>query len=141
MRISDWSSDVCSSDLQISRSEEAGLRVLILGAGQAGEALVRDLRRTGSYHPVGFLDDAAKLRGSHLQGVPVLGRIDEIERIARETAARLLVIAMPSLDAAAMREVVTACESTGLPFRRVPTLADPLQGPPSDRTRCGEGAG
>src|SRR5690606_30747695 len=55
-------------DHQLSRSEEAGLRVLILGAGQAGEALVRDLRRTGSYQPVGFLDDAAQLRGSHLQG-------------------------------------------------------------------------
>ena len=115
-------------DHQISRSEEAGMRVLILGAGQAGEALVRDLRRTGSYHPVGFVDDAAKLRGSHLQGVPVLGRIDEVDRIARETAARLLVIAMPSLDAAAMREVVAACEGTGLPFRRVPRLDDLLEG-------------
>ena len=63
-------------DHQRTKSEQTGLRVLILGAGQAGEALVRDLRRAGSYHPVGFLDDAAKLRGSHLQGVPVLGRID-----------------------------------------------------------------
>ncbi len=115
-------------DHETSRSEEAGLRVLILGAGQAGEALVRDLRRTGSYQPVGFLDDAATLRGSQLQGLPVLGRIDEVERIARETAARLLVIAMPSLDAAAMREVVAACESTGLPFRRVPRLDDLLEG-------------
>src|SRR5690606_34058894 len=115
-------------DYQLSRSEEAGLRVLILGAGRAGEALVRDLHRTGSYQPVGFLDDAATLRGSYLQGVPVLGRIDEVERIARETAARLLVIAMPSLDAAAMRSVVAACESTGLPFRRVPRLDDLLEG-------------
>jgi len=115
-------------DYQLSRSEEAGLRVLILGAGRAGEALVRDLHRTGSYQPVGFLDDAATLRGSYLQGVPVLGRIDEVERIARETAARLLVIAMPSLDAAAMRAVVAACENTGLPFRRVPRLDDLLEG-------------
>ena len=46
-------------DHQRSKAEQGGLRVLILGAGQAGEALVRDLRRTGAYHPVGFLDDAA----------------------------------------------------------------------------------
>jgi FlaA1/EpsC-like NDP-sugar epimerase len=115
-------------DHQLSRSEQAGLRVLILGAGQAGEALVRDLRRAGAYHPVGFLDDAASLRGSDLQGVPVLGRIDEIERIARETAAGLLVIAMPTLDAEEMRHVVAACEGTGLPFRRVPRLDDLLEG-------------
>src|SRR5690606_15378636 len=76
----------------------------------------------------GFLDDAGKLRGSVLQGLPVLGRVDEVERIAPETAAGLLVIAMPSLDAPAMRRVVAACERTGLPFRRVPRLDDLLEG-------------
>jgi FlaA1/EpsC-like NDP-sugar epimerase len=111
-----------------ARTGHAALRVLILGAGQAGEALVRDLRRAGAYQPVGFLDDAARLRGSHLQGLPVLGRIDEVERIAPETAAALLVIAMPSLDAQAMRNVVAACERTGLPFRTVPRLNDLLEG-------------
>jgi FlaA1/EpsC-like NDP-sugar epimerase len=115
-------------DHGMARTDKAALRVLILGAGQAGEALVRDLRRAGAYQPVGFLDDAAKLRGSHLQGVPVLGRIDEVARIAPETAAKLIVIAMPSLDASAMRRVVEACEQTGLPFRTVPRLDDLLEG-------------
>ena len=110
------------------RTDQAALRVLILGAGQAGEALVRDLRRVGAYQPVGFLDDAAKLRGSYVQGLPVLGRIEDVGQIAPETAARLLVIAMPSLDATAMRRVVAACERTGLPFRTVPRLNDLLEG-------------
>lgn len=115
-------------DHSLNRTDKAAIRVLILGAGRAGEALVRDLRRAGAYQPVGFLDDAAKLRGSYLQGVPVLGKIEDVERIAPETAARLLVIAMPSLDAAAMRRVVNACERTGLPFRTVPRLDDLLEG-------------
>src|SRR5690606_34659265 len=110
------------------RTDKSALRVLILGAGQAGEALVRDLRRVGAYQPVGFLDDAAQLRGSYLQGLPVLGRIEDVVRIAPETAAKLLVIAMPSLDATAMRRVVAACEKTGLPFRTVPRLNDLLEG-------------
>jgi len=115
-------------DHGMARTDKAALRVLILGAGQAGETLVRDLRRAGAYDPVGFLDDAAKLRGSRLQGVPVLGRIEDVGRIAPETAAKLLVIAMPSIDAATMRRVVAACESTGLPFRTVPRLDDLLEG-------------
>ena len=115
-------------DHQIARTDKAALRVLILGAGRAGETLVRDLRRTGAYVPVGFLDDAAKLRGSRLQGVPVLGRVEDVARIAPETAAQLLVIAMPSVDAATMRRVVAACERTGLPFRMVPRLDDMLEG-------------
>jgi FlaA1/EpsC-like NDP-sugar epimerase len=115
-------------DYRQTGTDKVVLRVLILGAGQAGEALVRDLRRAGAYQPVGFLDDAAKLRGSHLQGVPILGKIEDLDRIAPETAAQLLVIAMPSLDAASMRRVVAACERTKLPFRTVPRLDDLLEG-------------
>ncbi|WP_129135784.1 nucleoside-diphosphate sugar epimerase/dehydratase [Luteimonas sp. YGD11-2] len=115
-------------DHSLARTDQSAVRVLILGAGQAGEALLRDLRRTGAYQAVGFLDDAAKLRGSYLQGVPVLGRVEDVARIAPETAARLLIIAMPSLDAANMRRVVALCEETGLPFRTVPRLDDLLEG-------------
>ncbi|NUS61334.1 MAG: polysaccharide biosynthesis protein [Lysobacter sp.] len=112
----------------LARNRAAGVRVLILGAGRAGEALVRDLRRTGAYEPVGFLDDAAQLRGSKVQGVPVLGEIARVEEVARETAARLIVIAMPSVHATLLQRVVAACENTGLPFRMVPRLDDMLEG-------------
>jgi len=107
---------------------EGSVRTLILGAGRAGEALVRDLRRVGTYQPVGFLDDASVLRGSKVQGVPVLGTVQDVAEIARETAAKLLVIAMPSADASAMQRVLAACERTGLPFRMVPRLQDMLEG-------------
>lgn len=115
-------------DSRIDSANAVSVRILILGAGRAGEALVRDLRRFGTYHPVGFLDDAARLRGSKVQGVPVLGRVDDVAEIARETAAKLLVIAMPSADATAMQRVVMACERTGVPFRMVPRLQDVLEG-------------
>ena len=115
-------------DSHHERGDQVAVRVLILGAGQAGEALVRDLNRAGAYQPVGFLDDAAQLRGSKLHGVPVLGQVGEITEIARETAAKLLVIAMPSADAASLQRVVAACERTGLPFRMVPRLHDVLEG-------------
>ena len=115
-------------DQRLLRSDESAERVLILGAGQAGEALVRDLRRIGRYQPIGFLDDAAALRGTRLQGLPILGRVNDVGRIARETGAQLLVVAMPSLDATAMRRVVGTCEESGVPFRTVPRLADLLEG-------------
>jgi len=115
-------------DSRMERSGKAEVRTLILGAGHAGEALVRDLRRVGNYQPVGFLDDAARLRGSKVQGVPVLGKVQDVAEIARETAAKLLVIAMPSADASALQRVVVACERTGLPFRMVPRLQDVLEG-------------
>lgn len=103
-------------------------RVLVLGAGRAGEALVRDLRRSGTYEPVGFLDDAPRLRGSRLHGLAVLGGLEDAVSVAKETAAGMLVIAMPSLDAAGMQRVMAICERTGLPFRTVPRLTDVLEG-------------
>lgn len=115
-------------DSRIDNANALSVRILILGAGRAGEALVRDLRRFGTYHPIGFLDDAVRLRGSKVQGVPVLGGVQDVTDIARETAAKLLVIAMPSADANAMQRAVLACERTGLPFRMVPRLQDVLEG-------------
>jgi len=115
-------------DGQVQRSSDNASRVLVLGAGRAGEALVRELRRTGVYHPVAFLDDASRLHGSKLLGVPVLGGLENAAAVARETAARMLVIAMPSLDAPSMQRVVAICESTGLPFRMVPRLVNVLEG-------------
>jgi FlaA1/EpsC-like NDP-sugar epimerase len=81
-------------DFARARSE----RILVLGAGKAGEALVRDLKRENRYAPVGFLDDDNQLRGARLHGIPVLGTLDQLPQIARRTAAELLVIAMPSAD-------------------------------------------
>ena len=121
-------------DTTQKRGGRATVRVLILGAGEAGETLVRDLRRAGTYQPVGFLDDAARLHGSELQGLPILGSIADLERLAPEVAAQLAIIALPELDAEAMRTVVEACEKSGLPFRMVPRLDDVLAG----RSRPGE---
>lgn len=103
-------------------------RVLVLGAGKAGEALVRDLRRENRYLPVGFLDDNVQLRGSRVHGIPVLGVLDQLPQLARRTAAGMIVIAMPSADKAQMRRAVELCESCNLPFRTVPRLEDVVSG-------------
>ncbi|MGY4516393.1 nucleoside-diphosphate sugar epimerase/dehydratase [Lysobacter sp. HA18] len=115
-------------DAQSDSRRVSSTRVLVLGAGQAAEALVRDLRRFGTYQPVGFLDDAPRLRGSKMHGVPVLGAIEQLPAIARETAAQLVVIAIPSADATELQRIVTICERSGLPFRMVPRLQDVLEG-------------
>ncbi len=86
-------------DYQLIHPVDSSERVLILGAGRTAEALVRDMRRTGAFVPVGFIDDAVYLRGAKIQGLNVLGRLKKSATIARETAAKLLVIAILSLDA------------------------------------------
>jgi FlaA1/EpsC-like NDP-sugar epimerase len=115
------------SRFDLLRSQPAQ-RVLVLGAGRAGEALLRDLARENRYRPVGLLDDNASLRGAKAHGVPVLGVLDRLPDIAEETAAQMLLIAMPSATNAQMRRVVELCEKTGVPFRTMPRLQDVVSG-------------
>ncbi len=103
-------------------------RVLVLGAGSAGESLIRELRRENLLRPVGILDDNRSLRSARIQGVPVLGSLDRLPEIAHEVAAEMLLIAMPSINNQQMQRVVALCETTHLPFRTVPRLKDVIEG-------------
>ncbi len=103
-------------------------RVLVLGAGRAGESLVRELRRENRFLPVGFLDDNRQLRGAKIHGLPVLGTLDAMDKMAREVAADMLLIAMPSISNLQMQRVVELCEATNLPFQTVPRLQDVVDG-------------
>jgi FlaA1/EpsC-like NDP-sugar epimerase len=99
-------------------------RVLILGAGRSGALLERELRHRGAFNVIGFLDDDRRLRGAQVHGVPVLGSIDKLPRIAREVGAELAIIAMPSATNQQMQHVVEICEQSDIEFRTLPTLND-----------------
>jgi FlaA1/EpsC-like NDP-sugar epimerase len=103
-------------------------RVLIVGADRAGEALLRDLRRDSRYSVVGFVDDQESLRGAKIAGYSVLGLLEQLPEVARETGVDMLLIALPGVSTAKMRHVVELCDRTGLPYRTVPRLEDVVAG-------------
>src|SRR3546814_4310499 len=81
MRISDWSSDVCSSDLQIAQSRQARQRFRSRALGEAkashfGEAPA-DQRGTGVLSKPGAFDYAAT-NGEHVLHRPPDLRTDHV---------------------------------------------------------------
>ncbi len=106
-------------------------RVLILGAGRAGEMLARDMRRDGHYIPIGFLDDQKTLKGFKVHDLPVLDTIDRLPEIVQDHALDLVIIALPSATNAQMRRVVEICERAEVEFRTLPRLQDLVSGQPS----------
>lgn len=101
-----------------------GHRVLIVGAGKAGEMLVRDLLRSRDegYEPVGFVDDSLRKLGREIHGVRVLGSCDEMIDFAERMDVELIVLALPSASSRQMRRLVDLCEKTGVPFRTLPPM-------------------
>ncbi|STY28799.1 nucleoside-diphosphate sugar epimerases [Legionella wadsworthii] len=97
-------------------------RVLIIGAGMAGEGLVRDLKRSNQYKTVGFIDDNLTKRGLEVHGIPVLGTTNQIPERVKEYKIDLIFIAIPSASSSVMRHIVTSCEESKIPFRTLPSL-------------------
>ncbi len=118
-----WSKD---QRLSLARGE----RVLIVGAGEAGEMLVRDLKRKHreSYTPVAFVDDHSRRQGRDIHGVPVLGTVEDITQISIKREIDLIMLAIPSASTQQLRRAVEQCEKSGLPFRAVPRLKDLISG-------------
>jgi FlaA1/EpsC-like NDP-sugar epimerase len=93
-------------DHRIKLGRQSTQRALILGAGQAGEMLVRDLQRQEAYQPVGLLDDDADKQGREIHGVRVLGFVGELERYLESLAPEVVLIAMPTASGKLMRRIV-----------------------------------
>lgn len=107
-----------------------GKRALIVGAGHAAEALVRDMLRDSSspYRPVVFVDDNERRVAKDIHGLPVAGTCDDIPSVAVEYDIDLILIALPSATTRQIRRVVEICEKAGRPFRILPRLQDIVSG-------------
>ncbi len=107
-----------------------GRRVLIVGAGAAGNMLLRDLQRNSEvdYHVVGFIDDDHSKKGREIQGVRILDRVSAIPTLSRLLRIELILIAIPSATAEEMRVVVDYCARAGVRFRPLPKEQHNLDG-------------
>lgn len=103
-------------------------RVLVIGAGQAGEGLIRDLKRMQSYFPVGFVDDNLHKQGLEVHGVRVIGTIQELAALSKQHQVDLIFIAIPSARSADMRRIVKYCETCKIPFRTLPSIQELIAG-------------
>jgi len=100
-------------------------RTLIIGAGRAGEMLVRDILHDGEYLLVGLVDDNPKLHGANIHGVPILhGGIERLAALVRKSNIQRLIIAMPSASDAQMQRIVEYCEQSQVPFLTLPKLSE-----------------
>ncbi len=113
----------------VRRDSSRSKRVMVVGAGFAAQMVIRELARPNSgYAAVGCVDDDRSKIGVHIQGVPVLGTIEELEILVEDNPAEEILIAIPSASGKQMRRITDACQKAKLPFKTVPTLSDIIRG-------------
>ncbi|MEJ2393652.1 MAG: nucleoside-diphosphate sugar epimerase/dehydratase [Candidatus Thiodiazotropha sp.] len=107
-----------------------GKRVLIVGAGQAGEMLARDLLRssTSDYQLIAFADDNPRRLRREIHGVQVFGTCSDIPDLVRSKEIDLIMLAVPSATPDQFRRIVGYCDEAGIPYRTVPQLNDLMTG-------------
>jgi len=111
-------------------STHAGRKVIIFGAGAAGEQLLRDLRRNhpDQYNIVAFLDDDIAKIGRQIHRVPIVASPDVLQDLIYRWDIDLVLIAVPSANEEQMQRLVGICESAGVEFKTLPGAHELVSG-------------
>jgi FlaA1/EpsC-like NDP-sugar epimerase len=112
------------------RSRSGGRTVLIVGAGDGGRQVLREIMRNPALglRPVGFVDDDPRKRGVRYDGVQVRGTTHDMPRLLDDAEPDEVIIAIPSAPGTTRARVARACRDQGIPVRTLPTVFELLQG-------------
>jgi FlaA1/EpsC-like NDP-sugar epimerase len=107
-----------------------GKEVLIVGAGDAGQLMVREMQRNRQLHytPIGFVDDDPRKRGSRIVDVRVLGTTDELAHLLRDNKPDEVLIAIPSAAGSVRSRIVETCRAANVPVKTLPSLHELIAG-------------
>jgi FlaA1/EpsC-like NDP-sugar epimerase len=105
-----------------------GEPVLILGAGEAGAHLAKELAHSRKWRIVGLLDDNPAKQGRLLRNISVLGPIAELPLWAKRFGVRTVILALPSAAHGVRRRVAELCAAAGVEALTVPSYDDLISG-------------
>ena len=107
-----------------------GREVLIVGAGDAGSLIIREMRRSPRlrYTPVALVDDDSRKQNLRLDGVRVVGTTSELPRVLQDVDPDEVIIAIPSAAGETRQRIVNACRNAGVPVKTLPTVNELITG-------------
>ncbi len=111
--------------------------VLIVGANDSGEALLRAIRRNPKlpYWVAGFIAEDKQATQMHLAGVPVVGTLDQTCQLARKYDIAEVLITAGELSGQRMRNLVDEARQQDLQVRVLPSYEQLLRGTVNLRPR------
>jgi len=97
-----------------------GKKALIYGAGYKGSTVLKEIRHNGDYpvYPVGYLDDDPAKRGKVMHGCPVLGSIDDLEKILSDIDISEIIISSSKIAKNKINKLAELCRRRGIIVRQ-----------------------
>ncbi len=120
-------------DRRLEHVLEAGgssrVPVLLIGAGDQAELFIREQARNrdAAYRVVGAVDESGGRVGREIHGVPVLGRLEDIEGIIADqldTKPHRMILTKERIDGGTVRDLLTLADAHGMTLARLPRLAE-----------------
>ena len=106
-------------------NKTGAFKTLIIGAGEAGTFLARDLLRSGGdLFPVGFVDDDSRKVGMHVSGLMVFGNTSELCRIVEDAEIEVVLIAISAYNGKKIREIYHMLAPKNVQVRILPSLRE-----------------
>jgi UDP-GlcNAc:undecaprenyl-phosphate GlcNAc-1-phosphate transferase len=123
------------SDWQ-SHAAKRGAPTLVYGAGYHGAMLARELfdNPTLGKRVVGFLDDNPLKTGRVLNGVAILGGLDDLPNTIARTAATAVIVSGDSIPPERVDQASRLCRAAGVELLRFDIRLDPVDPSAAIRT-------
>ena len=106
------------------------INVLIVGAGDAGAMLAREIQQRYSENKriIGFIDDSPYKKNQFLFGASVLGTCHDIIQVVNEYEVDEIIIAMPSVSGKVIKNVAAKCKATKCQVKTLPGIYELIDG-------------
>ncbi|WP_159153456.1 polysaccharide biosynthesis protein [Acinetobacter johnsonii] len=102
-------------------------KIVIYGAGYAGQQIAAMLNRSDEHFPLFFIDDDHSLSGQIIGGLKVYNAEHALKRLERETVDEIL-IALPSVGRTRKSEIVQFLEPAHIKITEIPGLTKLVDG-------------
>ncbi len=104
--------------------------VMIIGAGEAGQMLLRDVNRARelSDRVVCFIDDNPNKWRRYIDGVPIAGGRDTILENVDKYKVDKIYLAIPSASMSERRDILNICQETDCELKNLPGMYQLVKG-------------
>lgn len=102
--------------------------VLIMGAEESAVNLIKEFSRSPLWRVVGALSEDSSKHGREINGIKILGTLEDIDAQAQTFDVKHTIIAMPEASHGARRRAVELARAAGLQVLTVPSFDDLLSG-------------